>query len=130
GLEKARENPTKIKEDDLITLRRVIYQSMLLSFQRGRLVTNPFLQAFEFGPNLDIIPKVNFAYEQAAQEDEKNRDHILKAHRNFLRDAVYFLYEYNRLADAAAWYKYLSTHYPNNMLLDRKPETLPANLTL
>ena len=130
GLEKAKENPTKIKEDDLITLRRVIYQSMLLSFQRGRLVTNPFAQAFEFGPNLEIIPKVNFAYEQAAREDEKNRDHILRAHRNFLRDAVYFLYEYNRLADAAEWYKYLSTKYPEKMLLDGKPNSLPANLTL
>src|SRR5262249_30506022 len=31
GLEKAKENPTKIKEDDLITLRRVIYQSMQMS---------------------------------------------------------------------------------------------------
>ena len=130
GLKKAAENPTKIKEDDLITLRRVIYQSMLLSFQRGRLVTNPFAQAFEFGPNLDIIPKVNVAYEQAAKEDEKNRDHILRAHRNFLRDAVYFLYEYNRLADAAQWYKYLSTKYPNKMLLDGKTNSLPANLTL
>ena len=37
-----------------------------------------------------------------AEEDEKNRDHILRAHRNFLRDAVYFLYEYNRVADAAS----------------------------
>ena len=87
-------------------------------------------KAFEFGPNLDIIPKVNFAYEQAAQEDEKNRDHILKAHRNFLRDAVYFLYEYNRLADAAQWYKYLSTKYPDKPLLDGKTNSLPATLTL
>jgi len=130
GLKKAAENPTKIKEDDLITLRRVIYQSMLLSFQRGRLVSNPFVQAFEFGPNLEIIPKVNSAYEQAAKEDEKNRDHILRAHRNFLKDAVYFLYEYNRLADAAHWYKYLSTRYPDKTLLDGKPTSLPANLTL
>jgi hypothetical protein len=130
GLEKAKENPTKIKEDDLITLRRVIYQSMLLSFQRGRLVSNPFAEAFEFGPNLDIIPKVNLAYEQAAQEDENNRDHIMKAHRNFLRDAVYFLYEYNRLADAAQWYKHLATKYPDKMLLDGKTNSLPANLTL
>ena len=130
GLKKAAENPTKIKQDDLITLRRVIYQSMLLSFQRGRLVTNPFANAFEFGPNLEIIPKVNFAYEQAAKEDEKNRDHIEKAHRNFLRDAVYFLYEYNRLADAAQWYKYLSTKYPDKPLLDNKPNSLPATLTL
>jgi hypothetical protein len=130
GLRKAAENPTKIKPDDLITLRRVIYQSMLLSFQRGRLVTNPFANAFEFGPNLEIIPKVNFAYEQAAQEDEKNRDHIEKAHRNFLRDAVYFLYEYNRLADAAHWYKYLSTKYPDKPVIDGKPKSLPATVTL
>jgi hypothetical protein len=130
GLKKAAENPTRVKEDDLITLRRVIYQSMLLSFQRGRLVTNPFANAFEFGPNLDIIPKVNFAYEQAANEDEKNRDHIEKAHRNFLRDAVYFLYEYNRLADAADWYKYLATKYPNKPVLDGKTNSLPAAVTL
>ena len=130
GLKQAEENPTKIKEDDLITLRRVIYQSMLLSFQRGRLVTNPFAQTFEFGPNLEIIPKVNFAYEQAAKEDEKNRDHILKAHRNFLRDAVYFLYVHNRLADAAQWFKYLSTQYPDKPLLDGQTNSLPAKLTL
>ncbi len=130
GLKKAAEHPTRIKEEDLITLRRVIYQSMLLSFQRGRLVTNPFAKAFEFGPNLDIIPKVNFAYEQAAREDEKNHDHILKAHRNFLRDAVYFLYVYNRLADAAQWFKYLATQYPNKPILDNNTNSLPATLTL
>jgi hypothetical protein len=130
GLKAAKENPTKIKEEDLITLRRVIYQSLLLSFYRGRLVANPFAHAFEFGPNLDIIPKVNFAYEEAAREDEKNRDHIQKAHRNFLRDAVYFLYEYNRLADAADWYRYLSTHYPDKTLINGDANSLPANLTL
>jgi hypothetical protein len=130
GLKKAAENPTKVKGEDLITLRRVIYQSMLLSFQRGRLVTNPFAKAFEFGPNLDIIPKVNYAYEQAAREDEKMRAHILKAHRNFLRDAVYFLYMYNRLPDAAQWFKYLATKYPDQPILDNDTNSLPANLTL
>ena len=130
GLKKAAENPTKVKEDDLITLRRVIYQSMQMSFQRGRLVTNPFAKSFEFGPNLDIIPKVNNAYEQAAREDAKNHDHILKAHRNFLRDAVYFLYVYNRLPDAAQWFKYLATNYPDKTLIDNNTNSFPANLTL
>jgi len=129
GLEKAKENPTKIKEDDLLTLRRVIYQSMLLSFQRGRLVEIPWLKAFDFGPNLEIIPKVNQAYLQAAQEDEKNRDHILKAHRNFLKDAVYFLYMHNRLPDAAQWYQYLGQKYPNN-ILTFNTNSYPANLTV
>ncbi len=103
---------------------------MQLSFQRGRLVTNPFAHAFEFGPNLDIIPKVNFAYEQAAEEDKKNRDHIEKAHRNFLRDAVYFLYEYNRLADAAHWFKYLCEKFPHKWLIDSNTNSLPGSMTL
>jgi hypothetical protein len=130
GLEKAKLNPTKIKQDDLITLRRVIYQSMQMSFQRGRLVANPFLKKFEFGPNLEIIPKVSAAYEQAAKEDEKNRDHIEKAHKNFLKDAVYFLYEHNRLADAAQWYKYLGTKYPNSTLLDYQTNSFARNVSL
>jgi hypothetical protein len=130
GLEKARENPTKIKPDDLIQLRRAIYQSMQLSFQRGRLAANPFAKSFDFGPNLDIIPNVSAAYEQAMQEDAPNRDHIEKAHRNFLRDAVYFLYENNRLADSAKWYRYLSEKYPDKFLLDGNTNSFPRNLTL
>jgi hypothetical protein len=130
GLRKAELNPTKVKEDDLITLRRVIYQSMQTSFQRGKLVTNPIIKAFEFGPNLEIIPKVSAAYEQAAKDDAKNRDHIEKAHKNFLKDAVYFLYVHNRIADAARWYQILGTKFPNNTLLDYQTNSFPQNLTL
>jgi hypothetical protein len=130
GLEKAKLNPTKVKPEDLITLRRVIYQSMQMSFQRGRLVANPFVKAFEFGPNLDIIPKVSAAYEQAAKDDEKNRDHIEKAHRNFLKDAVYFLYVHNRLNDASRWFQYLGKKYPNATLLDYQTNSFARNLTL
>lgn len=130
GLEKAKENPTKIKPDDLITLRRVIYQSMQLSFQRGRLLDNPFVKPFDFGPNLDIIPKVSAAYEEAAKEDVKNRDHILRAHRNFLRDAVYFLYVNNRVSDAAYWWKYLAAKYPNKSVLENSADAFPSKLTL
>ena len=130
GLRAAERNPAKIKPDDLITLRRVIYQSMQTSFQRGRLVANPFMKSFEFGPNLDIIPKVSAAYEEAAHDDEKNRDHIETAHKNFLKDAVYFLYEGNRINDAANWYKYLGTKFPNSTLLDYRTNSFARNLTL
>lgn len=130
GLRDAGLNPGKIKQDDLITLRRVVYQSMQLSFQRGHMIANPFLKMFELGPNLDIIPKVSAAYEQAAKEDDKNHDHILKAHRNFLKDAVYFLYVGHRLKDAAYWYDYLSKQYPNSTLLDYQTNSFPRNLTL
>jgi len=130
GLKHAEANPSKVKADDLITLRRVIYQSMQISFQRGRLVPNPFTKTFEFGPNLDIIPKVSAAYEQAAEEDKNNHDHILQAHRNLLRDAVYFLYVHNRLKDAAYWFDYLGKKYPTKTLLDGKPDSLPGQVTL
>jgi len=131
GLKRAQSNPAKIpKKDDLITLRRVIYQSMQTSFQRGKLVTNPFAQAFEFGPNLEIIPKVSKAYEEAAEEDEPNRDHILRAHRNFLRDAVYFLYSHNRVTDANYWFKYIGQKYPDKPMMDGKTNSFPKNITM
>lgn len=130
GLEKAKENPTKVDRNDLIQLRRVIYQSMQLSFQRGRLVADPIAKRFELGPNLEIIPKVSAAYEQAMEEDEKNRDNIRRAHRNFLRDAVYFLYGYNREMEAAKWFKYLATKYPKDNLITGDTNSLPANMTL
>jgi hypothetical protein len=119
-----------ISADDAITLRRVIYQAMALSFQRGTLLLNPFTKTFEFRPNLAIIAKTSALYEEAAQEDETNRDHILKAHRNFLRDAVYFLYLNNRLQEATDWFRYLATNYPDSSLIDGHQGSVPANLTL
>ncbi len=130
GLEAAKRNERKINPDDLITLRRVIYQSMQLSFQRGRLIANEADRSFEFGPNLAIIPKASAAYEQAMEDDPKNRDHIETAHRNFLRDAVWFLYTYNREADAQAWFKYLGEKYPNKPLMESDTNSFPRNVTL
>lgn len=130
GLDTAKENPDKIKKEDLITLRRVIYQSMQMSFHRGRMVPNPFLKRFEFGPNLDITEKVNDSYLKMAEEEPNMRDHILKAHRNFLKDAIYFLYGHNRLVEAARWFKYIGEQYPDNGLIEGRPETVPSKITL
>lgn len=130
GLLKAQQFPGKVSKDDLITLRRVIYQSMQLAFYRGRLISNPFAKRFEFAPNLEILPQANAAYVQHMEEDAKDRDHIAHAHRNFLRDAVYFLYERGRLADAARWYRYLGQLYPNQNVIDGQPDSLPSKVSL
>jgi hypothetical protein len=130
GLYAAQENPDKVKTDDLIKLRRIIYQSMLQAFHHGRIMASRFSQTYSLGPNLDLIPQVNAAYEQMMAEDAEMRDNIAKAHRNFLRDAVYFLYEDNRLAQAAKWFKYLGEKYPDKPIIDGQPESLPKNLTL
>jgi hypothetical protein len=130
GLEKAKENPDKVKADDLITVRRNIYQSMLQAFYHGRFIANPFNQSYALGPNLGLIPKVNDTYETMMREDEKNRDHIAIAHRNFLRSAVYFLYEENRVADAAKWFRYLGVQYPDKTIIDGDTNSFPRNVTL
>jgi hypothetical protein len=130
GLEKAKENPDKVKKDDLITLRRNIYQSMLQAFYHGRLIANPFNKSYELGPDLGLIPKVNDTYETMMREDEKNRDHIAVAHRNFLRSAIYFLYEENRVADAAKWFRYLGEKYPDKIIIEGDTNSFPRNLTL
>ena len=100
------------KREELMTLRRAIYQSMQLSFQRGRLIEDPFSRTFEFGPNLDLIPKVNESYELMQKEEPEQKDHIGTGHKNFLKDAVYFLYTHNRQTEALKWLAYLRANYP------------------
>ena len=130
GLDAAAKNPDKVKADDLITLRRIIYQSMLQAFHHGRIIANPFTHTYSLGPNLELTAKVNAAYEEMMRDDAQMREHISLAHRNFLRDAVYFLYEDYRLAEANKWFKVLGERYPNKPIIDSDPNSLPKNVTL
>jgi hypothetical protein len=132
GLDAAKRHPDKVKAEDLIKLRRIIYQSMLQAFHHGRIIPDPFNHTYSLGPNLDLTPQVNAAYEQLFTEETEApmRDGILKAHRNFLRDAVYFLYENNRLAEAQKWFQYLGDKFPDKPIIDGQPDSLPKNLTL
>jgi hypothetical protein len=132
GLQKAADNPGKVKQDDLLQLRRGIFQSEQQAFRHGRLISNPFTRTVELAPNLDLIPKANDSYLQmcAEETDQGKKDDILRAHRNFVRDAIYFLYENNRMADAAKWFKYLVEKYPDMPVIDNHPDSLPKNLTL
>ena len=69
---------------------------------------------FNYGYNGDLVGRVNEAYEtQMEGEREKDRasntdtqmaEHISTGHKNFLRNAVYFLYLHNRMKEAAKWY--------------------------
>lgn len=112
GLEKVADE--KLKKEDFITLRRLIFQGLQLAFHRGRMIyPSPQSDMFIYGPNLEIVKHVSDAYEeQAALEPDKNQ-HILTGHRNFLATAVYFLYSYNRVKAATEWYAYLKQKYPN-----------------
>ena len=133
GLERAKEIPGKIaKPSELTTLRRSIYQSMLQALYHGRLVINPFDQSYALYPDLDLTAKLNDAYNTmyAEEPDPGQKDGIRSAQRNFLRDAIYFLYEADRLDEAAKWLRYLADQYPGQLLIDSDPHSLPSQMTL
>lgn len=130
GLKAAQENPTKVKTDELIQLRRVVYQCMQLSLQRGRLIADGYAKRFDFGPNLEIVEKVSKAYEQAMLEEPQMSNNIATAHRNLLGNAVYFLYSHDRLPEALKWYRYLGEKYPYKTLIMNRADSFPANVTL
>jgi hypothetical protein len=130
GLAAAKNNPGKVNPEDLIKLRRIIYQSAYQAFKHGRIITDPLTQRHSIGPNLDLIPHVNAAYEQMMADDQGMREAIGRAQRNFLRDAIYFLYVNNRLTDAAKWFKYLGDKYPDKPIIENQADSLPKNLTL
>ncbi|MBO7523880.1 MAG: hypothetical protein J6T79_00065, partial [Verrucomicrobia bacterium] len=117
-------------KDDLMPLRRAIYQPMLLSFHRGRLVENPFSKTYEVRCNLDAIPNTDKAYREFAEQDPEYRDHILKAHKNFLKDAIYFLYSYNRISESAKYFKEFAELYPDQALLTGDPTSTPDKIAL
>jgi len=64
------------------------------------------------------------------KEEPSQADHIATGHRNFVCDAIYYLYEDNRVAEAQKWYDYLKKTYPNKTILDKVPNSYPATLTL
>ena len=130
GLEQARKHPDKVTQSDLIQLRRVIYQSMQQAFAHGQIIPNPFTGRAELGPNLTIIPKVNDAYIAEMRDDPGMAQHISIAHRNFVLDAIYYLYQDNREADAKKWYDYLGKTYPDKPILQYKPDSFPRNVGL
>jgi hypothetical protein len=132
ALDEAAKNPDKVKTDDLITVRRIIYQSLLQAFHHGRVIADPFTKGYSLGPNLDLVAHVNEAYTNfyAEELDPSQKDGILKAHRNFLRDAIYFLYEADRTREAEKWFKYLGEKYPDKPIVENDMTSLPKNLTL
>ncbi|MBI2946498.1 MAG: hypothetical protein HYY23_02560 [Verrucomicrobia bacterium] len=102
-----------LKDQDLINLRRVIFQSMQLAFHRGRLVFfTKGSSEFTTAPNLEIVARANRTYEEMIELEPNMRQNIETAHKNFLKTAVYFLYDYNRLTQAEEWFKYLRQKYP------------------
>lgn len=103
-------------KEQLIQLRRVIYQSLHLATIRGRLLSvpgNTDMKRFEIGPNTILAPKADKAYEDMIRDDPEMRDNIRTGHKNFLREVSWGLYTQNRIADAQKWFAKLKATYTN-----------------
>ena len=108
----------RAKGEDVRRLRQGIYQSMNLSFQRGKLVlsTNGSANAnvsVRLLPNLDIAPRVDTAYqEQLAEAPAFLTNNMSKAYRSFLRDVPYQFFIVNRVREGEQWLRYLRQKFP------------------
>lgn len=109
----------KGKAKDQETVRRSIYQSLQQACIRGgaldRSVTNITKENFALWPNLDLVPKVDAAWEEmiAATDEPGMKDNVKNGHKNFLKVVVPLLYEDNRMEDAAKWFEKIKTTYTN-----------------
>jgi hypothetical protein len=109
------------KDEDVRRLRQGIYQSMQLSFQRGRLILSTNA-APRLLPNLAIAPRVNEAYEeQLTNSPAFLTNNMAKAYRNFLREVPYQFFIINRVREGEQWMRYLRQKFP---------DAIPADMTL
>lgn len=100
------------KDKDLITIRRVIYQSMLISVIRGRILYFEADGTPVTAPDLDRVALASDTYLRLSAEDTEQPHAIKIAHRSFLREIVYHFYTHGREADADKWFKLLRQLYP------------------
>jgi hypothetical protein len=109
------------KPEDQETLRRSIYQSLQQMGIRGGSidpsVTNITAENFMLWPNLAQIPTISASYEKMIAEETNNphglQQNMETAHKNFLKQAIYMLYEDGQEKKAQYWYNYLKSIYPN-----------------
>jgi hypothetical protein len=105
------------RPEDLITLRRVIYQSMAMAVLRGRIVYVD-KDRLHTGPDLSRVERANAAYEQMIREDTEKPHAIKNAHKSWVRELVNLLYIYGRNAEAKKWFAFLKSNYPDAVPAD------------
>jgi hypothetical protein len=100
----------------------VIFQSLQLAFDRGRLIyPDKSGNEFLYGPNLNVIGEANKAYLEMADLEPDKRENILNAHKNFIGMAVFQLYTHNRKTAARELFEYLKQQYPGATTVGGQP---------
>lgn len=112
GLKNCEDN--RMNHDQLIGLRRLIYQSLHAMVIHGRLVQFSKEGLPEMMPNFDLIEVTHKGYLEMMQEEKTERGYAIKvAHKNFLREVVYLLYVNNRKPESEDWFRLMVLTYPD-----------------
>lgn len=99
------------RDFDAVQADRMIFQAMADAFRQGRLFVNRERGVFLPSPNLDLIPRVQRAFEEALAQ-HPDQPSMRTAHANFLGEAILTLYTYNRTDEARQWFEELQRRYP------------------
>lgn len=112
GLKNCAENSAN--RETMITLRRLVYQSLHSLVLRGKILNFTKDGRPQTAPDLDLIPVTNEGYVNMIKEEETAKGYgITVAYRNFLREVVYQLYVNNRRSEAEKWFKLLREKFPD-----------------
>ena len=104
-------------EGKLNFLRRVIWQSMSLAFERGRLIENKVDQKLDYAPNLELAPYTHAMFLKVRDEEEDTNYYstIDRAHKEFLQNASYYFFLHHRLAESSEWFGELKSRFPDSL---------------
>ncbi len=143
GLKRCAHNPSR--ESTMRKVERIIYQSMMYAFERGKLMVDPNTGSYQFEdvtqgmgavageggtdiraswwtiPNLDIVEKTHEAYQEMVKRANEVRGEdtystFETAHFNFMRRAVNWYFYYHREEEARKWLEICASHYPDKMV--------------
>jgi hypothetical protein len=106
-----------IEARDKDLLRRFFAQELAqVCFYQGALppwVTKITPDNFILYPNLNMVPNVVAAFENTTFTSDSQKQASRLAEKNFIKDAVVYLYEFNRNKDAEHWFNYMKQNFTN-----------------
>lgn len=97
---------------EALAAERMIFQCLAEAFFQGNLFFKPEEKIFIPSPNLDLLPRVLAAFEQArARFPDVNSVRV--AHEMFLKQAALVLYTFHRNREARNVFEELASRYPS-----------------
>ena len=99
-------------EKSMIRHDRMIYQSVVLAFMKGRIVSNDSYETFATGPDLDFLPNVLKTF--AAMVKKYPRiEGVSSAYESFLTRGILLLHDSNHAAESKSLYDLMCSNFPS-----------------